>query len=142
MKRALVGLVFGLAVAAAPALAQPPAAPAPDDGAAADASEADAQSGWIKRLDDAAARITAAQKNLDKLEDAKGRGAARRYPRGDAKAKYLDGLEAARKELADAREALPELVEEARRAGIENGVLDRYENFEPVADEPAADEDE
>jgi hypothetical protein len=143
MKKVLVSLAFGLGVSlAAPALAQPPAAPAPDDAAAAQSSEEEEQAGWVRRLDEAAARVVAAQKNIARLTDAKGRGAARRYPRGDAKEKYLDDLEAARKELAEAEEALPEVVEEARRAGVPNGVLDRYENpTSNVDDEGAGDED-
>jgi hypothetical protein len=152
MKRALAGLAFGLAVSlAAPALAQPPAAVAPDEGTAAvkdqGESEEDQERGWIKRLDEAAARLAAAQRSIDRLEGTKGRGASRRYPRGEAKGKYLDDLEAARKELAAAQEALPEVIEEARRAGIPNGTLDRYENPEPgdepgVEEVPAEDEDD
>lgn len=118
---------FAFAVCApAPAFAQSGAVD-PDAGEAA-STEEDEQAGWIKRLDEAAARLAAAQKQVDQLGGAKGRGAARRYPRGDAKEKYLDDLETAKKELADAQEAMPELIEEARQAGVLPGVLDRYEN--------------
>jgi hypothetical protein len=114
-----------LALLAAPALAQSGSA-APDPSASEAAG--DDEAAWIKRLDEGAARIAAAQHEVQQLEDAKGRGAARRYPRGDAKEKYLDALAKAHTELQDAEEAMPELIEEARRAGVPPGVLDRYEN--------------
>lgn len=126
MKSKIPSIVFALALLwATPLLAQPPASPAPEEPAAT--AEEDSEAAWVKRLDEAAARLAGAQRQVEQLEGAKGKGASRRYPRGDAKAKYLDDLEAAHTELADARAALPELVEEARRAGIPNGVLDRYE---------------
>jgi hypothetical protein len=123
-------VVFGFALAA-PAFAQSGAAVS-DDPATNEETEL---AGWQTRLDEALARITSARQNIERLEGAKGRGAARRYPRGDAKEKYIEELEAAREELADAEEAMPELLEEARRAGVPNGVLDRYESAEAGASE-------
>lgn len=142
MKKLVLSIAFGFAISiASPGSAQPPAAPAPDAAAAAANAPDDEQAGWIQKLDEAAARVTAAQKNIARLTDAKGRGAARRYPRGDAKEKYLDDLEAARKELAEAQEALPAVVEEARRAGVTNGVLDRYENPAANVDDQGGDDE-
>jgi len=107
----------------APAFAASPAA-APNDAAAAAEDES---AGWLKRLEEARARLDTATRRLTALGGIKGRGAHRRYPRGDAKEKYLEDLEAARKEYNEAERALPELIEEARRAGIPPGVLARYE---------------
>lgn len=123
-----VVLAIGLA---APALAQPGAV-APD--AAAVASDDDPE-GWVRRLDEAAARLATAQRRVAELEDAKGRSATRRYPRGEAKEKYLEQLAEAHSELADAKKALPDLLEDARRAGVPPGVLDRYANPSDDADD-------
>ncbi len=111
--------------------------------ATADGSkEANAElASWVKKLDGAKLRLEVAQQELDKLTNAKGRGATRRYPRGDAKAKYLDSLKQTRAEYEDARRALPDLVEEARRAGIALGVLEPYEAAAEAAS-PAANADD
>lgn len=122
-----LGIALGLALAAPLATAQTGAV-APDETQAS--AEEEEQAGWIKRLDEASARISAAQREVERLEGTKGRGASRRYPRGDAKEKYLADLTAAHEELDEAKEAMPEVLEEARRAGVPNGVLDRYESDE------------
>jgi len=95
----------------------------------------------VKQLDDAKQRIDAAQRRLEQLENAKGRGAARRYPRGDAKAKYLEDLKLTRAEYEAARRAMPDVVEEARRAGLPPGVLEPYEAAAEAAS-PAASADD
>jgi hypothetical protein len=126
MKSFCRGFAVLLAIGvAAPALAQQGAV-APDDAVVVEPEDEEAS--WLRRLDEGAARLADAQRRVADLEGAKGRGAARRYPRGEAKEKYIEQLEAARAELAEAEEALPELVEDARRAGVPPGVLDRYEN--------------
>jgi hypothetical protein len=132
MSRNWFVLVLLAALVAPPVFAEPAAI----DDAASDAatSEEDELASWVKRLDEARARLDAATRRLAQLEGAKGRGAHRRYPRGDAKEKYLEDLEAARKEHADAAQALPELMEEARRAGVPPGVIARYEESEEPAD--------
>lgn len=126
------GIALGLALAPPLATAQQGAV-APDD--TQTSSEEEEQAGWIQRLDAASVRIATARQNIEQFEGAKGRGASRRYPRGDAKEKYLADLAAARTELADAEEALPELLEEARRAGVPNGILDRYESDASAAED-------
>ena len=109
--------------------------------AAAEADEGDQANaeiaGWVKKLDDARLRLDAAQRRLEQLTNAKGRGASRRYPRGDAKAKYLEDLELTRTEYEAARRALPDVVEDARRAGITPGVLEPYQAAAEAAS-PAA----
>ena len=94
----------------------------------------------MKQLEDARARLHAASQRVDELENAKGRGAARRYPRGDAKQQYLADLASAHAERSDARRALPVVVEDARRAGVPAGVLSDYEDEAEAA--MAADDDD
>ena len=96
----------------------------------------------VKQLDDAKQRIDAAQRRLEQLENAKGRGAARRYPRGDAKAKYLEDLKLTRAEYEAARRALPDVVEDARRAGLPPGVLEPYEAAAEAASPVASADDD
>lgn len=139
MKRLALALALGLALCAGPAPIASAQAGATDPGAAGAANEAgDEMAAWAKQLEDASARLRAAHEQLGKLENAKGRGAARRYPRGSAKAEYLADLEAARSELDDARRALPDTIEAARRAGVPAGVLAAYEDEAEADAETAA----
>ncbi len=96
----------------------------------------------VKQLDDAKQRIDAAQRRLEQLENAKGRGASRRYPRGDAKAKYLEELKLTRAEYEAARRAMPDVVEDARRAGLPPGVLEPYEAAAEAAAPVASSDDD
>ena len=139
MRSLLLTFLFcTFAVFALPSRSVAAAANAQAAGATEKGEEADAEiAGWVKKLDDAKQRVEAAQQELDKLTNAKGRGAARRYPRGDAKAKYLEDLKLTREEYEAARRALPDVVEDARRAGIAPGVLERYEAAAEAAS-PAA----
>jgi len=149
MRSLLLTFLFcTFAVFALPSRSVAAAANAQAAGATEKGEEADAEiAGWVKKLDDAKQRVEAAQQELDKLTNAKGRGAARRYPRGDAKAKYLESLKNTRAEYETARTALPEVVEDARRAGIPSGLLEPYaaaaEATAPAAsgDDAASDED-
>ena len=131
-------LYFALALAVAWPLATP--FPASAQGAASiaeDDSEVEVAT-WVSRLDAAKTRLDVAKRDLDSYLKAKGEGAARRYPRGAAKAKYLEGIKTSSAEYEAARLALPEVIDEARRAGIEPGVLDPYETAAedavPIAD--------
>jgi len=136
-------LTFLFCTIAALALPSRAVAEAADAPATAASDEADAElTSWVKKLDEAKLRFDVAQRQLDQLTNAKGRGAARRYPRGDAKAKFLEDLENARVEYEAARAALPEVVEEARRAGVAPRVLEPYESAaEPAAPPANADAD-
>jgi hypothetical protein len=130
----LTVLFYLVATVAVPAHAVAEVQDAQTTDASAEASDDDAEVvGWVKQLDDAQLRLELAQKELDTLANAKGRGAARRYPRGDAKAKYLDDLANTRTEYEAARRALPDLVEEARRAGVPVGLLEKYESAAEAA---------
>jgi hypothetical protein len=124
-------LWFALALA----VSIPLAAPVPADaqsaakvaGAAKVADDQEETAMWVKRLDDAKDQLDAARKDIAKYQRAKGQGASRNYPVGPAKAVYLKGLKDSEVAYESARRALPQLVEEARRAGIVPGVLDPYE---------------
>ena len=143
MKSLLLTLLFcALAALALPSRAVAETTDAPTTAAAGEGEEIDAEiSRWVKKLDDAKLRLDVAQRQLDELENAKGRGAARRYPRGDAKAKYLDELKNTRTEYEAAQRALPDVLEDARRAGIAPGLLEPYEAAAAAA-VPAASADD
>ncbi|MCU0670909.1 MAG: hypothetical protein MUF70_16390, partial [Myxococcota bacterium] len=132
-----LALTAGLA-AAPPASAQ---AGATDPGAASTEAE-DETAAWMKQLEDARLRLRDASERVDRLENAKGRGAARRYPRGDAKAAYLADLAAARAERDDARRSYPDIVDDARRAGVPPGLLSDYEEEAETALAAAEADDE
>jgi multidrug efflux pump subunit AcrA (membrane-fusion protein) len=143
MKSLLLTFSFcALAALTLPSRAVAGTTDAPATAAAGESKEADAEiSGWVRKLDDAKLRLEFAQRQLDELTNAKGRSAARRYPRGDAKAKYLDDLKNTRTEYEAAQRALPEVLEDARRAGIAPGVLEPYEVAAAAAG-PAASADD
>ena len=116
-----------LAVALAVSIPLATPAPASAQGGAAVADDQEDTAMWVKRLDDAKAQLDSAKEKLISYERAKGKGAARNYPRGPAKEVYLKGIKDSEAAYEAARHDLPELIEEARRAGIVPGVLEPYE---------------
>jgi hypothetical protein len=131
MKPLWLALALAVSMPLAPALAS-----AQGKGAVADDQEDTAM--WVKRLDDAKADLDGSKEQLLSYLNAKGRGAARNYPRGPAKEVYLKGIADSEAAYEAARQHLPEVIDEARRAGIVPGVLDPYEQAAsaavPVAD--------
>lgn len=129
-------VAFALAIASSIALAVPAwAQSGSTDPAALAADESQEEqeiAAWTKRLAEARARIDAAERRVAELQGAKERGASRRYPRGTVKGKYLEDLKAARVERDEAQRAFPELLEEARRAGVPNGILSDFEDPDPT----------
>jgi hypothetical protein len=136
------------AIACAIALSLGPGARAAEDEpprAAAEETpgeEAEEWAGWLETLDESLQRIRVAQARIRELENAKGRGAHRQYPRGEAKATYLRELEQARKELAESLAQHPDLLEQARQAGVPAGVLADYEEVPADAGPPGGSESE
>jgi hypothetical protein len=132
MRRFGFALALGIVTWLAAGLHASAQSGAADPGTAGVSDEAndaeDEMAAWVKQLEDARARLHAASQRVDELENAKGRGAARRYPRGDAKQQYLADLASAHAERNDARRAFPVAVEDARRAGVPAGVLSDYED--------------
>lgn len=109
--------------------APPPSAAEPEEpGAAATGpSDNDARTQkWDERLAEARDRISRARLRAAKAEAAYARARHDGHPRGEALAEIEQEWNAAAEELQAARTALPELLEEARRAGVEPGVLRPY----------------
>jgi len=133
--KTLLGLVACAAMLAAapPAGAQGAAGAKPGADAAASA-EAEDWSSWIKTLEQGAQKLRELRKTEAALQTEVGRALSRRYPRGEEKEKLLAAHARAQKDLAEAREQLPELIEQARQAGVPQGMLQEYED---LAVEPA-----
>jgi hypothetical protein len=106
---------------------RPDAAPAGRIAPAAGADEPESWAGWVQSLEKSVADIRELQAKVDEMEGTLALSHHRRWPRGEAKAKLIADLAAAREELADAREKHPEILEQARQAGVPAGVLDQYE---------------
>lgn len=123
MSRSRLGLLVALSFAAAFAAAGDPAKP---NEAAGPSSELVAAA-WEARLAEAQARLTTARAQAESSERALGRARHRRYPRGEALDALVVAAEDARTDLAAAEAELPALLEQARRAGVEPGVLQRFE---------------
>lgn len=111
------------------------AQPAAQDADARLAEARDAK--WSGRLTDAQMRRDEARQQVIESEAALSRARHREYPRGAALAAIEHDLEKARKDLTAAEQELPELLEEARVAGVSPDVLLRFEDEEQ---DPAADE--
>jgi hypothetical protein len=121
---------FGLAVATALGILF--ALPAPSFGDPAKASESGALpevtvQAWIDRIEAVAADLEKTRAQLRANEGALSRARHRRYPRGEALAELEASVEAGRAALAKAEAELPELLEQARRAGVPPGELRRFE---------------
>jgi chromosome segregation ATPase len=123
MRRIGFTLLVALWFAAGFAAAGDPAKPNEGAGAPSEAVAA----AWEERLAEAQARITKARAQLETRERAVTRARHRKYPRGAALDDLAAAAEGARAELAAAQAELPELLEQARSAGVEPGLLRRFE---------------
>jgi len=81
---------------------------------------------WGRRLSNAMQRIELATERSEKSEAEYSRARHKHNPRGEALEEIRDKRDAAERELHEAEAALPRLVEQARRAGVEPGVLRDY----------------
>ena len=122
MSRSRLGLLVALSFAAAFAAAGDPAKPNEAAGLSSEQVAA-----WEARLAEAQARLTTARAQAESSERALGRARHRRYPRGEALDALVAAAEDARADVAAAEAELPALLEQARRAGVEPGVLQRFE---------------
>lgn len=121
MRRALLRFA---ALAAITAMGAAPAAePAP-----AAQQEALLDEAWAARLSGAATRRDAALSRLRSDELALRVARHRKYPRGEALGAVERKVEASREQLSAAKQALPELLKEARRAGVSSALLQEYED--------------
>jgi len=118
VRRALLAVLAAIAAAGAAPAAEPvPAAQ----------QEALLDEAWAARLSGAATRRDAALSRLRSDELALRVARHRNYPRGEARRAVQRDVEAARERLASAEQALPELLEEARRVGVSSALLREYE---------------
>jgi hypothetical protein len=119
-------LAFALASLLAFAASGEPAAPRQDAAAEVGLSAA----AWEARLAEAHAALGGLRERAAASQRALSEARHRRHPRGEA----LSALEAAaaqaRTALAAAEAEFPELLEQARREGVEPGVLRRFETEE------------
>lgn len=90
---------------------------------------------WIRTLEDEAKKLRELEKTAAALDTEVSRARSRRYPRGAERERLFAAHERAHNDLADARRQLPELVEQARRAGVPQGMLQEYE---ALAETPAS----
>ncbi len=135
MRRAWLALLLapwlfhaGVARAGKP-VAPPPSAPS----AAAAQDEA-----WAARLTDALAQRDNARNRVIAGEAALSTARHRHHPRGEALEKIEKNLDDARQDLAAAEERFPELIEQARSAGVSPAVLRPFEDADSDSPGPAA----
>jgi len=102
----------------------PPQAASPVNPAEITAEEIE---GWRKTLTQARERVEEAQEEVAAAQQAY-RDARKRQRRGAERAELLAAREAAERELAEAEDALPGLLEQARRAGVPPGALQEFED--------------
>jgi hypothetical protein len=123
-----------LSGAGAPAAAEAPArAAAPEQSAVPDESQDWAS--WIQRLEESAQKLRDLRRIERQLQGEVDEAKIRRYPRGEDKARLLAALERAQKDRAEAEEQHPELLEQARQAGVPQGLL---QDYEVLTETPAA----
>lgn len=141
MKRSLragAPWIGALLLAAAPAAGREDV-PRPEPGVEAPASDTvpavepsdegagdDLEAYWSQRLSRARQRIELARERLAAAEAEYARARRDDYPRGDAFEAIEQRKAAAEREQRAAEDALPRLVEQARRAGVAPGVLRDY----------------
>ena len=115
---AAIPMTIALAVLALPGSlsAEPPAAQAA--GSPAD---------WSRRLADAHSELLEAREAESETQTAYVRARHKNHPRGQALADLRTAMEDAKTERAELEESFPELVDQARRAGVPFRVLAPYE---------------
>lgn len=91
---------------------------------------------WIQRLDDSARKLRELRRIEAKLSAEVERAKSRRYPRGEERQRLFDAWERARNDLAQAELAHPELLEQARQAGVPAGLLQDYEDVDEAPASP------
>jgi hypothetical protein len=118
-------LLLAAGLPAALAQETPPEAPA-EGAETLPIEDASLLSYWQERLARAQQRIELARERADEAEAEYARARHDGYPRGEALSEIKERHHATQRELRMAEEALPRLVEQARRAGVPPGVLRDY----------------
>ncbi len=119
-------LLTAVAVPAFGQTAEAPVAGAPDD-------VADDWATWIGTLEESAQNLRSLRKITEELEGEVTRMNIRRYPRGEEKERMLAAYERAQTQLAEAEANHPELLEQARQAGLPGGILQDFEDTPAAA---------
>lgn len=119
-----------LATVAGPAAGQDVAEPA-IPGATADVEED--WSTWIGTLEESAQNLRTLRKITGELQAEVTRMNTRRYPRGEEKERMLAAFERAQTQLGEAEANHPELLEQARQAGVPQGMLQDFEDVPAAA---------
>ena len=114
-------------VAAAWGLVSPPALADVPIGAPTAAQQQAHTADWVSRLDTARQDLRATRTLVAELRADIGRMRRENYPRGDARAELLERYEKQQAHLAELELEFPELLEQARRAGVPAGILQDYE---------------
>jgi len=114
---AACAVAVGLAAAGAAADGDPRYLPEPE------------QQAWAQQLAEAQQDVDSARARVERLEAAYAEAQHSGHPRGEARAELEKNLARARRDLEEAREAMPRLVEEARRAGVYPQVLRPYKDW-------------
>lgn len=123
----------GLLLAGLPASAQTGAVRAGIEAGQPD--ESSDWASWVKTLEEHARKLRELRKTADALQAEVDRAKSRRYPRGAERARLFDAHARAQRDLAEAEAQLPELLEQARQAGVPQGLLQDYEDL--VEEHPA-----
>lgn len=142
--RGWYGLVAcaGLLLAALPAGAQTSATRTGVE--ASQVGDSDDWSSWVQTLEEHAQKLRELRKTEGALQAEVDRAKSRRYPRGAERERLFAAHSRAQKDLAEAEAQLPDLLEQARQAGVPQGLLQDYEDLaeEHPANAAAADDDD
>ena len=87
----------------------------------------DPESYWLEKIQIELTRAEQARRDIAKLEGEITRAKRSRYPRGEALREKIEALELAREESAKAEALIPDLMDQARRAGVSPGALRHFE---------------
>ena len=86
-------------------------------------------SAWVDMLEESAKQVRSLRKVTAALESDVSRMRSRRYPRGEERERLLAAYERARTQLEEAEVNHPALLEQARQAGVPQGILRDFEEI-------------
>lgn len=84
---------------------------------------------WISEIEKSAQKVRSLRETTAALEADVSRMRSRRYPRGEERARLEAAYERARTQLEEAEAAHPALLEQARQAGVPQGILQDFEEI-------------
>ncbi len=87
----------------------------------------DPESYWLEKIQLEQTRAEQARRDIAKLEKEISKAKRRRYPRGEALREKIEALDLAREQSAKAETLIPDLMDQARRAGVSPGALRHLE---------------